>query len=157
MALSEEIFVCDELRINVARIMATLEEAGEKIAYFGNATDGFTYLCELFSGGLFPKLMIVDMALLPGFDEEIFPDDEVDEGHVTGIVLIEKALVEAESALKVERALLARRVVLYTRVSEELYVSKARAFAQRTGVAFRKKRIEDDGEILGVVNELLSG
>jgi hypothetical protein len=154
--ISPEVFVCDEMKINVSPIIAALAAEGHDVAYFPNATDGIRYLRELLSRGLFPKLMIVDMALLAGDDEETFPDEEIDEGQITGIVLIEKALIEAHSVLSIEVPTLAKRVALYTRVNQDSYVTKAMQFSKKWGICFSRKRIvDDDGEFLILIREIL--
>lgn len=154
--MTETIFICDEMLINVARIISILEATGFKVAYYANATEGLQYLRGQMASQLVPRLMIVDMALEPGPDEHDFPDDTIDEGQITGIVLIQKIFSYARGVDGLDKTKLAKRTLLYTRVNEEMYVMRARQFAKDHGIYFSKKRIEDDGEFIELLRRLLN-
>lgn len=146
------IFVCDEMKVNVAETLVALEQRGHLIEYYANASDGWRHLQLCLDRDSLPELLIIDMALLPGPDEQNFPDEEIDEGQTTGIYLIEKFLRElSDKAGEGAVAAYRTRTILYTRVTEEFYVKKARTFSRRTGVPFLRKRINDDGEFLAKV------
>lgn len=150
------IFVCDEMKVNVAETLVALEQRGHRIEYYANASDGWKYLQVCLDKDALPELLIIDMALLPGPDEQAFPDDEIDEGQTTGIYLIEKFLRElGDKAGEPIVAAYKARTILYTRVTEEFYVRKARSFSKTAGVPFFRKRINDDGEFLAKVLDII--
>jgi hypothetical protein len=151
------IFVCDEMRVNVAATLIDLEVAGYVVAYYTNASDGWSYLEEAIETATVPALLVVDMALLPGANEHAFPDDEIDEGQTTGILLIQKTLALMRRRRGEDFANQMRsKTILYTRVSEEYYVRKAHEFAENEKISFMKKRINDDGEFVNSLLRLLS-
>ena len=144
-----EVVVVDEERYFAETVQSILEIAGFKVRLFSEASTALQWLSDMSP----PKniCVLVDVALAPGKNQEVFDEEKTEKFLTTGIVLCRTLF--AERPLWKSRA---SSFVLYSaHVTTELW-TKINEFAEAQGVGVWQKNPSVSGaEIVELVKKHL--